>query len=39
MMALQLVLVLRFMPETRGVRLEDMQQALSSSGGSDKPVS
>jgi sugar porter (SP) family MFS transporter len=29
MMAVQLVLVVRFMPETRGVKLEDMQQALS----------
>jgi sugar porter (SP) family MFS transporter len=28
MMVVQLVLVLRFLPETRGVRLEDMQQAL-----------
>jgi sugar porter (SP) family MFS transporter len=30
MMLVQLVLVLRFFPETRGVQLEDMQQALSS---------
>jgi sugar porter (SP) family MFS transporter len=30
MMVLQLVLVVRFLPETRGVRLEDMQQALNS---------
>jgi sugar porter (SP) family MFS transporter len=37
MMGVQLVLVLRFLPETRGVRLEDMQRALGPSA--QKPAS